>query len=805
MGLRISDFSIPDCVEQYRNFWVSCTICAEKIVENVPAFLAFYRKKELWYVLELEGSLTLNPHEERQLRWKTSVSADLPNNRYQVVFGLHGCVGTSKTTQVSISGGELCQKRQHKPMSYGIYEPEKTGNRHFWYVNQNHALIWDGKPYIPVGGMFVPNYIWKYKKDDPEGNEQRFRQDVEMLEKTRKEGIKHIYLNTCRGMDFPTEVLERYFDKLDELGFQYGLQVGSLKRKMKYYSVSAANDMICAKTTGSGMVTAFGDLCIPNGGNAKLEEISCKYIVINEKGEAVDSGDGEAVQEEKVTKYTANIKTDSQGNYRVFFTPIVSAKGTTFHDPFIDREEIRSSYLNFAKKLRAGDGFRCFVDIITNESGLFSFLERVKLIGEHHDKHYASWLSKRYKTPRELMEKWRLAEEIDFKKAACLTPFYISEDNGSAFALDHENRIYGYDPSDSVLWDDYLLFRGELFRDYNDDTADWIKSSPNSCVPVVFKHVSVLETYNITGKTVGGFDGIGGEIYGNFETALGKETYAMSEAAQSPKTVWHIITECQTEENLAKKYDGEWGYPSERYMHDFFDLHIKCGAKGIYDFLVFTNMIERLKAYSYDQNPSSYGWNNHYREYVEANTEGIASHLFLDDRKICYFYPPTESWWMKANRRTVAMRKKDYVDTRVFHWNEKLVINTFDPFIDKDYLFVNLEDAPATVTYGKKLNDYLIKKPRSETVVYMGMRYNLGAIPEIDRYFSSEVVHLPDGPTVQRLVPDENTKVLAETDGIVWAIKKDNLVIISNSKWNQGVSAKSEQYSEIGFLDLIEK
>ena len=105
MGLRISDFSIPDCVEQYRNFWVSCTICAEKIVENVSAFLAFYRKKELWYVLELEESFTLNPHEERQLRWKTSVNADLPNNRYQVVFGLHGCVGTSKTTQVSISGG----------------------------------------------------------------------------------------------------------------------------------------------------------------------------------------------------------------------------------------------------------------------------------------------------------------------------------------------------------------------------------------------------------------------------------------------------------------------------------------------------------------------------------------------------------------------------------------------------------------------------------------------------------------------------------------------------------------------------
>lgn len=74
-------------------------------------------------------------------------------------------------------------------------------------------------------------------------------------------------------------------------------------------------------------------------------------------------------------------------------------------------------------------------------------------------------------------------------------------------------------------------------------------------MPVVLKHISIFESYNVNNRTVGGFDGLGGEIYGNLEVTPALRTYAFAEAEQSAKTIWFIITECNTDENVVAKYN----------------------------------------------------------------------------------------------------------------------------------------------------------------------------------------------------------------------------------------------------------
>ena len=44
-----------------------------------------------------------------------------------------------------------------KTLSAGAYLDQKTRARHSWQVNGAHTLLWDGAPYLPVGGTFVPH------------------------------------------------------------------------------------------------------------------------------------------------------------------------------------------------------------------------------------------------------------------------------------------------------------------------------------------------------------------------------------------------------------------------------------------------------------------------------------------------------------------------------------------------------------------------------------------------------------------------------------------------------------------------
>ena len=464
-------------------------------------------------------------------------------------------------------------------------------------------------------------------------------------------------------------------------------------------------------------------------------------------------------------------------------------------------------YTTFANAFVAGNNFRTFIDILNNESGYHNQSEAIRFTSDKHQEAYTIWLTEKYGAVDSLNENWGMLDIVgSFDEAAKLIPVYTVDAEETMYVMNMESsEVYRADVRNSVLWDDYLRFREQSLSNLNNTVSDWLTSTGSTDVPVVIKHVSVLEDYYVNDQTVGGIDGIGGEIYGDFETATAKRTYPFSEVEQSAKTMWYIITECNTEENMTDKTEnGPVVYESKEYMYQFFDAHISEGAKGIYDFLIFGDFFNLLPAYSYHSKPEAYAWSKEYREYVEANADKIISELRPDSTQLCYFYPGSRAWWFDPSKRGAALYEDDYLETRIFKFKDDVVMQTNDPYIDKDVLFVNLENAPATLNWGTELNEYLANKPDGEKVVYMGMRQDLGSIPVIDAYYTDEIIDTAEGTKIQVLKPTASSTILAQTeDGKVWALRDGDIYIISNTGWNGGPASNS-QYTDINYLELLD-
>ena len=803
--IKTSALEIPNEVKRAEKFTVTAKFNANKKSSESKAYLAFYKGNELWYVAEQQGrAFDVNEKTDSEKTIEFVINEDVPDGDYDVTLGIHGYDTDGETARVKINGGAFMGERTYKPLSYGKYSPEKTGNTHFWYVNQNHAMIWDGEPYIPIGGMYCSNYILSFSIDDPATNKKRWDAEIAKLEEFKKQGIKHVYINSNRVYEnFPGWAWETYFDLLEQYDIKYGLQIGSGVWESEYYAVRSNRECYEADATDSGTVTFEKASTFHMGGS--IIDVTCVYIAVDtQTGEAVDSGAGAAKFTPSGTiLYSADITVPKKGDYKVYFTPRVRTEHNNVIDPFCKRDEVRKGISDFANAYMAGDNFRDFIDILSNESGFTNWVEGIRLDGKDAHAAYVKWLEEKYKTVDKINEAWKMLDAVpDIDTAADLMPVYTDIERGIIYNEDIKtHKIYKSDVH-GLLWDEYIDFRETSFAELNNEMSDVIKSTPNTNVPVVIKHISILEDYNVQKHTYGGVDGLGGEIYGNFSMATAKRTYPYSEVEQSAKTMWFVITECNTEENMIQKTnEGPVVYESEEYMHEFFDDHMADGAKGIYDFLVFGDFFSTLPVYSYHSKPEAYTWSKNYREKVEKNAEQIASTQRENGRKQLYFYPGGQSWWYMPNKRNAALTNDDYVQTRPSMLGDRVVLQTFNPNVDKEVLFVNLENAPATRKWGPAFNEYMKNKPASEKVVYLGLRKDLGELPDIDKYFTDQTFQNGE-ETIQVLNPTATSEILFQTDGKVWGLRDGDIYIISNTGWFAGPII-SDQYTGMKYVDEI--
>jgi hypothetical protein len=317
------------------------------------------------------------------------------------------------------------------------------------------------------------------------------------------------------------------------------------------------------------------------------------------------------------------------------------------------------------------------------------------------------------------------------------------------------------------------------------------------------KHVSYLNKYNINDQLSGGFDGIGCEGYGDLTGVRHDMNFSRSSTEQFKKTAWYIVTETELDENVTQKYNsGVIGYPDKETMFRHFNNLFDYGAKGFYDFLFYENISTPLSAYLYTSKPVMFDWLKEYRSelYTNKNIDTIVNDYY--GPKPYYVYPSSPAGWYFPNKRTAVLYGDDYKTLRsAFSADGRFYSHTNDCSIDTDALIVNLEDAPATTIYGGDINNKINALLQKESIIIMGHRNNLGAISEIDKYFTSTKKTLTNGDIVQILNPPVGAEILYKTaDNLPWAFKYGNLWIFANNNW-YGVS---NDIASIRYIDLFD-
>ncbi len=96
---------------------------------------------------------------------------------------------------------------------------DNSGGRHRWFVNANHALVWNGDVWAPAGGVFVAR-SWR-----PDATNADFVSDLDALAALGRAGIRDLLVQPAgNGIStVPLARLQALVDALEGGGFRYGI------------------------------------------------------------------------------------------------------------------------------------------------------------------------------------------------------------------------------------------------------------------------------------------------------------------------------------------------------------------------------------------------------------------------------------------------------------------------------------------------------------------------------------------------------------------------------------------------------
>lgn len=778
---KITDVNMPEKAEKggSLSFDANVNLTAD---EKADMYVTLWKDGLLYGVVETSAEA-----KNGKVFASGTIDKDLPAGRYTAKAGVHHYESYSDEKEIEIGGNETGKEKYYKPMSYGNYLSRKDGSCSFWYINQEGAAIWDGEPYIPMGGMFCSQFITFFDPENEQQNLAHFEADKADLDKLRSLGIRDLYVNpVASGYGVPSYAWEYFYDYIESQGWRYGVQLGGMNRvDYEVYTPKAVNDRFKAENvTKSGTVTIESDFYTYR----HKQDISCTYLAVDdETGEAESMGLGKlSTTTENKLKYEADVKIDDGRSHTVYFIPRYTVSQVVDYNFWTEWDKNVEIAKNYSQNLNFGRNFRLVVDPINNEMGFYNNAEGSRIYDSVFNDLYKGWLEKRYGTIDKLCEAW-LTDVKTFDEASRLVPIYTEDakENGISYTYsfdgDNPDKIYKADTHKSLLWNDYLMGRDQLFTEFNNDVANALKTGIN--VPVIYKHCSIQREYFINRDLVGGFDGVGSETYGTPAITSARAATTSAIADQYARTAWRIITETNTEEAVMMKYESkEWSYPSEERFNEHFDKMFDAGMKGGFNFL----LADRFDiggvlgdTYSTIENEKEWPWWQPYLNKHEARLNKLAGEKY--EGKKYYFYPSQKNWWFANSERKVVQLTDDYIPIQRFVLKDGTnAMQTDDPTVEADVLFVNLQNGPYSEIFGPALEKVLGYTDRKTAV--LGFREDIGTIPPIDEYYTGEKVKLNDSETVQILKPTATSEVLLSTpDGKPYALKDGNLYIIATS------------------------
>lgn len=530
---------------------------------------------------------------------------------------------------------------------------DKDGSIHAWRVNGAHTLIWDGQPYIPVGGTFYSRYACLGQ------TEENWNADIQTLELIRGKGITDILLKSIGPMTWTKpEAWQRLVDYLDSSGFTYGIDfadgpkpplTGFIIEPTRYRLPEIINDADFTFDMPD-VILAFWILCSAADGS-----------VVASGGAAVSEG-----------KVRVKAKTRPGQNCVLLLYPckeLSNGGANGVADLWSGFDEFRDRLLGFISGLKFGKGLRFFVDPITSKMDFAG--ERASIVPDSaaFRLEFEGYLAKKYRNIGSLNSAWGLSSENlkSFQEAARLIPLWRGA-RGIPEVYDRARGArYRIDAPRSKIWQDIEGFRNWSAQNYLNTSADILKRYAAD-VPVIYKATSYHSVFaNLVSR--GGFDGLGIEAYGHGEDLVKQSAgSAYSLAEESARSMWFVVTGTQDTQKRGKSSPG---YSGSNGMVADLDSLREIGAKGIFVHGLQVLPEDTWKNHSLALAPEQLDWLKSFKDrFATADRE-----MYIP--KVVYY--PSEpalgatvrrlgpgAWWLPSLRRGARLVLGDWLEGYTF-------------------------------------------------------------------------------------------------------------------------------------------
>lgn len=403
--------------------------------------------------------------------------------------------------------------------SAGVYT-DRDGATHTWSIDDSHALIWEGEPYIPFAVAFEPRYLSSGKTDE------NWAADEEDVAAFAVSGVTDVVLKTGKGLtSVPPEDFQRVIDLLEEYEIRYGLELYDPPyAPLSGYIINPVENRI-------DEIFSSGDLRHP-----VPESKTVLYALCDARTAELRDLGREIVVNGEVTVKVA-LQTSGPHVLLLYPEKTISPDEISLFDVWSDYERHRDRLILYMAKIKFGKGLRFFADPFSDKIGLLGESENMIPTSTAYRFEYATWLSRRYNSPRDLNIAWGILKHdiASFEEAARLVPLWQKGRGVPAVYDGSTAKTHAVDASTSMLWRDFTEFRGESVRNYMDSAADAIKRV-SADVPVIYTANALQPIFQASGQV--GFDGLAAAAAGTGEDLFKRAGRAYSLVENSERKLW---------------------------------------------------------------------------------------------------------------------------------------------------------------------------------------------------------------------------------------------------------------------------
>ena len=403
------------------------------------------------------------------------------------------------------------------------------GAHHPWHVNDAHALIWGGQPFLPVGGMFQPRYLSEGQTD---ANWQADSADLATL---KQHGVTTLILIGAGDgglLAAPAAALQRVLDALDKSGFIYGIDINSFPRDALEASVvdPAIYRVPAPEQGGSVTFRNIGDL------------VGATWFLVSSSDASVITSGQASIADAQTATVTLAPTEGGSGTVLLLYPIRVLAPdtfaGKHLPDIWTNADSYRDALLSYLHHVKLGAGFRFFLDPIVDSVGLFGDADGGMVPdSKAYQLAWRIWLLSHYDhNLARLNLAWGIKNEdvADFEVAARSVPLWFHAKGLQAILDPKTNKTYDVVTARSSVWQDIRAFREDSLRQAMDGLADALKNG-NSDAPVIYRWSEPSELF-VEHSTKSGFDGLLVDSHAEGpDLVTSAAGYAYAEAEQAGK------------------------------------------------------------------------------------------------------------------------------------------------------------------------------------------------------------------------------------------------------------------------------